>query len=139
MSNYLRINSSKSCLCAKLFSKGDVMEIKQLKPTEIVRDEMGFWIHPEYRKYLDKHHDNQEWISQSEWDEMKRYFNIKTVMLWMEASVSEDDWEIMMDSNDIRKWEPIAPHGFFLIDIGFSEDDAYALFAREIRKESEMA
>lgn len=114
------------------------MKIKQLEPTEIIRDEIGAWIHPEYRKYLDKHHDNQEWISQAEWDEMKRYFNIQTVLLWLEASVSQDDWENMMDSNDIRKWEPIAPHGFFLIDIGFSEDDAYALFAREIRKENEV-
>lgn len=115
------------------------MEIKQLEPTEIIRDEIGAWIHPEYRKYLDKHHDNQEWISQTEWDEMKRYFNIKTVMLWMKASASEDDWEVMMDTADITKWDPIAPHGFFLIDIGFSEDDAYALFAREIREESEVA
>jgi hypothetical protein len=56
----------------------------------------------------------------------------------MESSVSSDDWESMMDDCDISKWDPIAPHGFFLIDIGFSEDDAYALFARP-KRECEVA
>ncbi|USR72553.1 hypothetical protein [Acinetobacter junii] len=56
----------------------------------------------------------------------------------MESSVSSDDWESMMDDCDISKWEPIAPHGFFLIDIGFSEDDAYAIFARP-KRVSEVA
>ena len=116
-----------------------MMEINQLKPAEIVRDDMGQWIHPEFGEYLDQHHRNQECITQSEWDAIKQHFNIETVTLWMESSVSEDDWEIMMDASDITKWDPIAPHGFFLIEIGFSEDDAYALFAREIREESEVA
>ncbi|WP_042065560.1 hypothetical protein [Acinetobacter soli] len=31
MSNYLRINLNKSCLCAKLFSKGEVMKSKMSK------------------------------------------------------------------------------------------------------------
>jgi len=44
----------------------------------------------------------------------------------------------MMDDCDITKWDPIAPNGFFLIDINFSEDDAYALFARN-KSEIEVA
>lgn len=36
-----------------------------------------------------------------------------------------------MDSSNLSKWDPIAPHGFFLIDIGFTEDGAEALFAKE--------
>ncbi|WP_151867921.1 hypothetical protein [Acinetobacter soli] len=115
------------------------MEIKQLEPTEIIRDEMGAWIHPEYLKYINSLESEADYFTNEEWMELKRFFNIETVTLWLEASVSQDDWEIMMDSADIRKWDPVAPHGFFLIDIGFSEDDAYALFAREIRKESEVA
>lgn len=114
------------------------MEIKQLKPAEVVRDECGMWIHPEFRSYLDVNHDNQEWLSKEEWSELKRHFNIETVVIYMELSVSEDDWEEMMDSSDIRKWNPIAPNGFFLIDMSFTEDDAYAIFAREIR-ETEVA
>ena len=31
-----------------------------------------------------------------EWAELKRHFNIETVTLWMESSVSSDDWESMI-------------------------------------------
>lgn len=106
------------------------MEVKQLEPAEVVRDECGQWAHPDYVAYLEKHHSNQEWLSEDEVAELKRYFNIDTVSIWMESSVNSDDWEIMMDSADITKWDPLAPTGFFLIDIYFSEDDACAIFAR---------
>ena len=71
-------------------------------------------------------------------NELKRHFNIQTVTFWMEGHVNPDDWETMMDACDITKWNPIAPNGFFLIDIHFSEDDAYALFARN-KREVEVA
>lgn len=115
-----------------------VMEINQLKPVEVVRDEYGSWIHPEYRKYLDEHHENQEWLSQSEWDAIKRHFNIETVSFYLESCTSMDDWEKMMENADLTDWKPIAPNGFFLMDIHFTEDDAIAVFARPIR-ETEIA
>lgn len=105
------------------------METKQLEPAEIIRSEMGTWTHPVYSQYLETFGD-AEFISQEQWDALKKHFNIDTVTLWMESSVSGDDWEVMMDNTDITKWDLIAPTGFFLIDINFSEDDAYALFAR---------
>lgn len=114
------------------------METKQLEPAEIIRSEMGTWTHPEYAKYLTEKFDGKECISRDEWDELKRHFNIQTVTFWMEGHVNPDDWETMMDACDITKWNPIAPNGFFLIDIHFSEDDAYALFARN-KRESEVA
>lgn len=114
------------------------MEIKQLEPAEIIRSEIGTWTHPEYAKYLDKEFQGAEWINQEDWDQLEKHFNIDTVKFWMEGSVSEDDWEAMMGAGDITNWDPIAPNGFFLIDIHFSEDDAYAIFARE-KRESEVA
>lgn len=114
------------------------MKFKQLEPAEIVRSEMGTWTHPEYSKYLAEKFDGKERISRDEWDELKRHFNIDTVTLWMEGSANPDDWEIMMDDCDITKWDLIAPNGFFLVDINFSEDDAYAIFARN-KYESEVA
>lgn len=110
------------------------MEINQLEPAEIVRDDMGTWSHPAYIAYLDTHHANEESISKEAWNAMLTHFNVETVIFFLESSVSSDDWEIMMDSCDITKWNPIAPNGFFLIDIHFGEDDAYAIFAREIRE-----
>lgn len=115
------------------------MEINQLKPVDVVRDEDGSWAHPEYLKYLDEKHTDQEWLSQSEWDELKRYFNIQTCCLWLSATTSFDDYSEIMESANLSKWNPITPDGFFLIDICFSEeDDALAMFARPIR-ETEVA
>ncbi|EXB05053.1 hypothetical protein [Acinetobacter baumannii] len=110
--------------------------INQLKPTEIIRDEMGCWVHPEYLKYLDDNHADQEWLSQSDWDQLKEHFNIVTTRLYLEGGVSDDLFLEIMDSSDLSKWNPIAPHGFFLIDIGFTEDGAEALFAKEVKAES---
>ena len=114
------------------------MEIKQLEPMDVIRSEMGTWSHPIYMACIDKIIGDREYISRSGWDAIKKHFNVDTVTFWMESSVNSDDWEIMMDGCDITKWEPIAPNGFFLIDINFSEDDAYAIFARD-KRESEVA
>ena len=114
------------------------MENNKLEPMEIVRSEMGTWTHPIYGAYLDKVFGDKEYISLGDWCAFKTQFNIDTVIFWMEGSVNSDDWEIMMDGCDITKWDPIAPNGFFLIDINFSEDDAYAIFARN-KYESEVA
>lgn len=114
------------------------MEIKQLKPVNEERNRFGCWTHPEFKAYIDQHFNDAEWIDQKDWDDLKRYFNIETTKLYLDSSVSGDDWERMMDSCDLTSWNPIAPTGFFLIDIGFTEDDAEAIFARQIR-ESEVA
>lgn len=114
------------------------MDIKQLTPVEIKRDETGSWIHPDFLSYLNALESEADFFTNEEWAELKRHFNIETVTLWMEASVAVDDWEEMMDDCDITKWDPIAPAGFFLMDIGFGEDDAYAIFARA-KRDGEVA
>ncbi len=115
------------------------MEAKQLKPAEIIRDEYGQWIHPEISKYWDDNFGYAEYIKSEDWERLKNYFNIQTVAFHLDGSVSDDDYEKMMDECDLSKWDPIAPTGFFLMSISFTEDDAVAIFAREIRKESEVA
>ena len=87
---------------------------------------------------MNEHLENEEYVSREEWEKFRNHFGVDVVMFWMESSVNSDDWEIMMDACDITKWDPIAPNGFFLIDINFSEDDAYAIFARN-KYESEVA
>lgn len=110
----------------------------KLEPQEIVRSEMGTWTHSVYAYHINSTFGEKEFATKDEWEAFKNLLSIETVTLWMEGSVNGDDWEIMMDACDISKWNPIAPNGFFLIDINFSEDDAYALFARN-KRESEVA
>ena len=107
--------------------------MNKLEPMEVIRTEMGTWTHPKYAKYLAEKFDDAEWIDQKDWDNFRKELNIDTVTFWMESTINSDDWETMMDAGDITKWDPIAPNGFFLVDINFSEDDAYAIFARNNR------
>lgn len=116
------------------------MELNQekLEPMSVTRSEIGTWSHPVFAEYLSDLLGDREYISHEEWEALRKHFDIDTVTLWMESSIGCDDWEVMMDDCDITKWDPIAPNGFFLIDINFSEDDAYAIFARD-KYESEVA
>lgn len=110
------------------------MELKKLEPMDVIRSEMGTWTHPVYMEYINEELGDIEFMTKDEWDSLRNHFNVDTVTFWMESSVNSDDWETMMDDCDITKWNPIAPNGFFLIDINFSEDDAYAIFARNKRE-----
>lgn len=110
------------------------IDTNQLKPCEIKRDKYGSWIHPVYLKYIQDHFGDSEWISQKQYDALKKYFNIVTTRIYLEGSVSEDLYEEISKSSDLTKWDPIAPHGFFLIQIGQNDDDIFALFAKQIER-----
>ncbi|MCO9045774.1 hypothetical protein KNQ94_07160 [Acinetobacter baumannii] len=42
-----------------------------------------------------------------------------------------DEFDEIMDDADLSKWQPLAPHGFFLMSIYFTEDGADAIWAKE--------
>ncbi|VXA58239.1 conserved hypothetical protein [Acinetobacter proteolyticus] len=111
-----------------------VIDTNQLKPCEIKRDKYGSWIHPVYLKYIQDHFGNSEWISQEQYDALKKHFNIVTTRIYLEGSVSEDLYKEISQSSDLTKWDPIAPHGYFLIQIGQDDDDTFALFAKQIER-----
>ena len=106
-------------------------KINQLMPVEDVRNSHGEWIHPEVDAYWESNFGaDTESISGDDWNELKRHFNIVTVKMYLEASVSSDDFDEIMDGCDLSKWNPIAPHGFFLFSINFTEDGAEAIWAK---------
>lgn len=109
----------------------------QLKPCEVVRNRFGCWVHPVYLKYLNDHFADTEYISREDWDELKRYLNIVTVTMHLESCVSADEHDEIMDSCDLSAWVPPIPHGFFIIDISFTEDGAEAIFAKEPKADAE--
>lgn len=115
------------------------MKFKQLAPVDVVLGKYGQWSHPDLVEYIHENiDDNAEYITNEQWSELKKHFNIETVTFWLSSCVSSDDFEQIMDDCDLSKWNISEPNGFFLIDIGFTEEDAQAIFAREIRKESEV-
>ena len=108
-----------------------IEKINQLLPVEVERNNHGEWIHPEVGGYWESNFGADiESITGADWDELKRHFNIVTVKMYLEASVSSDDFDEIMDGCDLSKWNPIAPHGFFLFSINFTEDGAEAIWAK---------
>ena len=108
-----------------------IEKINQLLPVEVERNNHGEWIHPEVGGYWESNFGADiESITGADWDELKRHFNIVTVKMYLETSVSSDDFDEIMDGCDLSKWNPIAPHGFFLFSINFTEDGAEAIWAK---------
>ena len=106
-------------------------KINQLMPVEVERNNHGEWIHPEVGGYWESNFGADiESITGEDWSELKRHFNIVTVKMYLEKSVSSDDFDEIMDGCDLSKWNPIAPHGFFLFSINFTEDGAEAIWAK---------
>ena len=112
--------------------------IEQLTPVEVDRDDCGQWSHPKLVKYLDEIIGDEDYVTTEQWEKFKKDFNIETVTFWLSACVSGDEFEQIMDDCDLSKWNINEPNGFFLIDIAFTEEDAQAIFAREIRQDSEV-
>ena len=109
-----------------------ILKTDQLMPVEVERNRFGAWTHPEVVKYLRENGlDTYEVLSSDDWEELKRYFNIGTVKFYLEAHVSEDLYEEILDKTDLNLWDPIPPHGFFLMSINFTEDGAEAVWAKE--------
>lgn len=108
----------------------------QLLPMKVERNEIGCWVHPVLLEYLGENI-QEERISREEWKAFEQHFDIQTVTMYLDETYG-DLYDDVMDSTDLNKWQPIYPDGFFLIDINFYEEGAYAIFARPNR-ETEVA
>lgn len=112
------------------------MEIKQLTPAEIVRDDQGFWAHPALDKYLNKVLGDREFMTESERSSMLNHFNIVLFRKEMEWDCSEELADKYWGDGDIdvvKDWQPTPPDGneWFLISINDTEDGPVAWWAKE--------
>ncbi|WP_139851312.1 hypothetical protein [Acinetobacter pullicarnis] len=109
------------------------MEINQLKPVDVVRNDYGSWSHPEFDKYWEANFNDAEGCSNEQWDELKRYFNIETFQISLELD-NYDQWEKYGDGGDLSDWnpeKPVASGDWFLMLIYGNEDGAFAEWAKE--------
>ena len=109
------------------------MKQNKLIPMEVVRDEYGCWIHPQYLDMLDAlYFEMHDGITHDRYRKGLLDLSIKdTEVLWLcnDDSVSLEKYEGMCETCDLTSWNPKAPDGYVLIDIGWGEDDAFARFA----------
>lgn len=110
------------------------MEINQLKPVEVVRDNYGYWTHPEFTKYWNEViGEGAEYCTTEQHEALKRDLNIETFRTSLELEDYEA-WEKYVESSDASDWqpeEPIIDGEWFLVSIFCNEDGAFATWGKE--------
>ena len=116
----------------KGFASPQIKEINQLKPAEVVRDQYGYWSHPEYTKYWDEViGKGAEHCTTEQWNALERELNIETIRKSLELEDSKV-WQKYVESSDASDWQPVKPNGdWFLVSIFCNEDGAFATWAKE--------
>ncbi|OTG85856.1 hypothetical protein B9T31_09695 [Acinetobacter sp. ANC 4558] len=112
------------------------MEIKQLTPAEITRNDYGFWTHPVLDEYLNQVLGDREFMTNSEHLHMMNYFNINLRQTQMEWDCSEELSDKYWGDGDIdavAEWQPTQPQGdgWFLVSINDTDDGPIAWWAKE--------
>lgn len=104
------------------------MEQQRIAPAEVKRDEMGFWIHPDFPDFGETLNS-----AYTDWLEEQK---ISCSFVSMEDDLPEgmiEKWENDGDYIDlVAGWNPTpsAGAGWFLLGIWDTEDGPVALFAR---------
>ncbi|ENU80037.1 hypothetical protein F975_01789 [Acinetobacter sp. ANC 3789] len=103
------------------------MDIQQLKPVAVERDEYGVWTHPEIKIYTISKSDHFDYFYDSALIDMKRYFNIDIAYVYFEYDVDEELkklWLEKLNYKAIKQWSPSKPDqdpNWFLISISENE------------------
>lgn len=111
------------------------MEIKQLVPAEVVRDDCGFWVHPEVIQYLCQVIGDRESMTKQEHEELITHFNINLQRVEMEWDCPEelsDKYWGDGDTDVVKDWQPTPPNGngWFLVSVNDTEDGPVAWWAK---------
>ncbi|MGB9040242.1 MAG: hypothetical protein WCC23_17275 [Acinetobacter calcoaceticus] len=114
------------------------MEIQQLKAAEVVRDDCGFWNHPEWENYFRTNFKLNEHLSDEEVTRLHVHFNVTTDRVYFETDASEEVSIRYFNKGDltaIKDWNPSKPdhdRDWFLVSIfKNSNGDVVALWAKQ--------
>ncbi|SSR05700.1 hypothetical protein [Acinetobacter baumannii] len=114
------------------------MEIQQLKAAEVIRNQYGFWNHPEWANYFKTNFNQNEHLSDEEITRVHAHFNVTTDRVYFESDASEELSIRYFDKGDqtaIIEWNPSKPdhdRNWFLVSIfENSNGDVVALWAKQ--------
>lgn len=114
------------------------MEIQQLKAVEVVRNQYGFWNHPDWKNYFETNFNKQEHLSEEDITRLHVHFNVKTDRVYFESEAPEELIVRYFDKGDqtaIIDWNPSKPdhdRDWFLVSIfENSNGDVIALWAKQ--------
>jgi hypothetical protein len=98
----------------------------------VERDENGYWIHPDLSHFWQVEMNGAESCDSVQWEELCERAGIKTETVRLENQERTHPAYIRYFQEgelDISDWDPSPPPGWWLIDIGDSEDGPFAVWA----------
>nr|WP_314523645.1 hypothetical protein [uncultured Acinetobacter sp.] len=115
------------------------MNIK-LQPVEVIRDEDGFFAHPQYSKALDEILGNPEYPTEQEWEDFKKSLGIEIFRTWLDGDANQDVIDRYFNGNieACADWNPSYPSvkgDWFIVSIHDTEDGAICLWAKNTEGE----
>jgi len=117
------------------------MNIK-LQPIEVVRDDYGFFYHPEYYSNLEALLMNRESPTAEEWAKLQKDLGITISHKWLEDDASAEIRDLYFDGNveACALWNPSKPdsqNDWFIISIHDTEDGPICLWAKPVNGDTQ--
>ncbi|WP_244138750.1 hypothetical protein [Burkholderia sp. BCC1640] len=108
-----------------------VRTVPMLQKIPVARDQDGYFIHPDLRYFWTVTMDGAEHCSKEQWTALEAQAGIKTSIYYLESEPEDHPavlayWE---RGEGISLWNPEPEPGWWLIEIGDSEDGPYAVTA----------
>lgn len=109
----------------------------KLTPMQFERDQYGSWTHPVYAETWRELFGDAECLTTGEASLFMKTLGVdlKHLTLDSDPNVSLEEWERMHEEVDLSDWNPEVPEGYFEVGYWFTEDDAVAVFAKEVTDE----
>lgn len=105
-----------------------------LQQIPVVRDEDGHFYHPDLRRFWEVEMEGAERCTPAQWEALCERAGITTRLVWLSSEPMDHPAYVAYFDNGggAKDWDPSPPRGYWLIEIGDSEDGPYAVWATPI-------
>ncbi|RQT38681.1 hypothetical protein DF036_06765 [Burkholderia contaminans] len=103
-----------------------------LQKIPVVRDKDGYFIHPDLLHFWLVTMDGAEHCTKEQWSALEARAGVKTTIYHLESENEDHPAYVSYFDNGnlyITDWDPSPKQGWWLIEIGDSEDGPYAIYA----------
>lgn len=107
------------------------MTAKKLKQIPVVRDEDGYFHHPDIRHFWEVTMGGAEHCTKEQWQAFEAEAGVKTQIVYLETEAENHPAcvEYFERGGGVSLWDPAPPPGWWLVEISDTEDGPFAVWA----------
>ncbi|QGZ66320.1 hypothetical protein [Paraburkholderia acidisoli] len=104
---------------------------KKLQQIQVVRDEDGYFHHPDLRHFWDVTMGGAEHCTKEQWQAFEAEAGVKTQIVYLESEDMNHPAyvEYFEKGGGVGLWNPAPPSGWWLVEISDTEDGPFAVWA----------